>query len=186
MLHILHIDIKSKEEIIETITIYDNIIKRGNTQNINIALSNLLYCHIKKGDQEMAIKCLNDNEERDITLFTSNFFKQALYIACHTYDNDLFTSWYEKYRSSRFYNDGSIDADVISLFKDFMDEISHNEIAVKAEEILKGLKKNIDNKDDIICILEILYHLAKDDGDNDKALSIMNELYDIMKMDFSS
>ena len=67
-----------------------------------------------------------------------------------------------------------------------MDEISHNEIAVKAEEILKGLKKNIDNKDDIICILEILYHLAKDDGDNDKALSIMNELYDIMKMDFSS
>ena len=67
-----------------------------------------------------------------------------------------------------------------------MDEISHNEIAVKAEEILKVLKKNIDNKDDIICILEILYHLAKDDGDNDKALSIMNELYDIMKMDFSS
>ena len=67
-----------------------------------------------------------------------------------------------------------------------MDEISHNEIAVKAEEILKGLKKNIDNKDDIICILEILYHLAKDDGDNDKALSTMNELYDIMKMDFSS
>ena len=67
-----------------------------------------------------------------------------------------------------------------------MDEISHNEIAVKAEEILKGLKKNIDNKDDIICILEILYHLAKDDGDNNKALSTMNELYGIMKMDFSS
>ena len=171
MLHILHIDIKSKEEMIEAITIYDDIIKRGNTQNINIALSNLLYCHIKKGDQEMAIKCLNDDEERDITLFTSNFFKQALYIACHIYDNDLFTLWCEKYRSSRFYNDGSIDADVISLFKDFMDEIPHNEIAVKAEEILKGLEKNIDNKDDISCVLEILYHLAKDD-DHEKALSI--------------
>ena len=168
------------------IAIYDDIIKANNTQNINIALSNLLHCYIKKGDIKKAIECLNENEDRDITIFTEIFFKQALYIAYHINDHNLFIKWYTKYRSSHLYNAGSFNTSIISLFKDFMDGMSKSEIVAKAEKILNRLEKNIDNTDDMTYILEILYHLAKDDGNNDKALSVLNELYNINKMSFLS
>ena len=140
----------------------------------------------KKGDIKKAIECLNENEDRDITIFTGIFFKQALYIAYHINDHNLFIKWYTKYRSSHLYNADSFNTSIISLFKDFMDGISKSEIVAKAEKILNRLEKNIDNTDDMTYILEILYHLAKDEGNNDKALSVLNELYNINKMSFLS